>query len=131
MFLSAAVTSRPHCHWGKNCRTQTNPNNPHHARCVEETTTPFHFYHKVPKIISCYFLADLTTYASRQDSDELCVYASKMNGMEMTGEKYSMFVEDQKNLSKLEWDSLSMLAILGVFFCGPKVKGFSSFVRTS
>ncbi|XP_028410485.1 E3 ubiquitin-protein ligase CHFR-like [Dendronephthya gigantea] len=29
--LPAAVTSRPHCHWGKNCRTQTNPNNPHHA----------------------------------------------------------------------------------------------------
>lgn len=43
-----------------------------------------------------------------------------MNGMEMTGEKYSMFVEDQKNLSKLEWDSLSMLAILGVFFLWSK-----------
>lgn len=29
--LPAAVTSRPDCHWGKNCRTQTNPTNPHHA----------------------------------------------------------------------------------------------------
>ncbi|CAB3995649.1 E3 ubiquitin- ligase CHFR [Paramuricea clavata] len=29
--LPAAVTSRADCHWGKNCRTQTNPTNPHHA----------------------------------------------------------------------------------------------------